>query len=466
MKFFEDRGIPSEILRQNKVGFRNGEIIFPFFKDDKIVNNKYRTSTKRFRQDKNALKIPYGLDDIKNHQEVYWVEGEMDKLAMATAGFNNCISVPDGAPAPGTKNFTAKFDFLNNCEKEIAGKKHIIAVDTDEPGQALKKELLKRLGIENCYIIDWFKKDANEMLMAYSVEGLSRYIAENRKEPPVEGIWSIDNVSKEFETLYNQGITPGGSTGWNSLDTHYTIKTGQLSIITGIPSHGKSAFIDALVANLALNHNWRTAIFSPENFPLERHMATFAMLKVGKPFSRNYNGAMTYDEMREAKKWIKEYLTYFYPPEDGLSVEGIIKLAKVMIFRRGIKGLVIDPWNEIDHQRPRDKSETEYISDCLTQLRRFARRYNIHIWLVAHPYKLQRIQSGDDAGNYPVPSLYDISGSAHWRNKADCGLCVWRDMITKTPQVQIHIQKIRFQETGKPGAVNLNFDKATGRYYE
>ena len=39
----------------------------------------------------------------------------MDKLSLEEIGIKNCVSVPDGAPNPGTKNFNNKFSYIDNC---------------------------------------------------------------------------------------------------------------------------------------------------------------------------------------------------------------------------------------------------------------------------------------------------------------------------------------------------------------
>lgn len=87
--------------------------------------------------------------------------------------------------------------------------------------------------------------------------------------------------------------------------------------------------------------------------------------------------------------------------------------------RYGIRGLVIDPYNELDHQRHSSMSETEYVSQMLTKIKRFAQHNDVHVWFVAHPKQLQQWK-GDP------PNLYDISGSAHFVNKADAGVVVHR----------------------------------------
>jgi twinkle protein len=122
--------------------------------------------------------------------------------------------------------------------------------------------------------------------------------------------------------------------------------------------------------------------------------------------------------------------------------------------------MVIDPWNELDHSRKAQYTETEYISSALTKIRRFARLNNIHIWVIAHPTKMQRQASG----NYAVPTPYDIAGSAHFRNKPDNCICIWRDLSDESKHVDIHIQKVRFRHLGKVGKVQLKFNIGSGRY--
>jgi len=137
--------------------------------------------------------------------------------------------------------------------------------------------------------------------------------------------------------------------------------------------------------------------------------------------------------------------------------------AKELVYRNGIRGLVIDPWNELEASRNEGETETEYVSRVLRTVRQWARRHGVHVWVAVHPTKMHR----DKDGRYPVPTLYDASGSANWRNKADNGVCIWRDMDPESGralEVDIHVQKIRFRQVGKLGRVTLDYDLATGRY--
>ncbi len=462
IEWFKLRGIDQAILERNKIGHKEGLITFPFFKGGKLVNIKYRSQNKKFKQEAGAEKIFYGLDDIAGHEEIIIVEGEIDKLSFEVAEYKNVISVPDGAPSLQAKSYEAKFSYIQNCEKELEGvKKIILAVDHDAPGKKLEAELIRRLSPERCWRVIWPEgcKDANEMLIKHSEARLIQLIEE--AEPvPVAGLFSVTDFEKELSHLYENGQKGGESTGWHSMDNNYTVRVGELSIVTGIPSHGKSEFIDALMVNLSIKSEWRFAVFSPENYPVQTHIAKLVQKFAGKPFSKNFRDCLTKDELQTATIFLNEHFTFINPPSDELTVDHIISKAKVAVMRYGIKGLCLDPWNEIEHSRQTGKTETEYISECLTKLRRFARSYGVHIWLIAHPTKLQR---GRD-GKYPIPTPYDIAGSAHFRNKADNCLCVWRDLLEEEKAVDIHVQKIRFREVGRVGVVSLKYDVSSGRY--
>jgi len=126
--------------------------------------------------------------------------------------------------------------------------------------------------------------------------------------------------------------------------------------------------------------------------------------------------------------------------------------------RHGVRGIVIDPYNYIS--KVNLTSETDWISDMLTNLRVFAQAHGIHIWFVAHPTKMIR----KDDGTVPPPKGYDISGSASWFAKADVGLTVHRPNPSSSSISQIMIWKCRFSWVGSIGDVGLSFDKVTSRY--
>jgi twinkle protein len=374
--------------------------------------------------------------------------------------------VPDGAPPPGAKSYASKFRFLESAEEILAKvPAHLIAVDSDEPGRALEEELSRRLGREKCKRVTWPDgcKDANEVLVTLGRGALLQALAE-AKPYPIEGVFEIIDRGVNVHALYRDGFERGHATGWERVDQLYTVRPGEFTVITGVPSSGKSNWLDCLLVNLAEKHDWNFALFSPENLPLEQHMAAIIEKRVRRPFHRGPNARMTEAELDEGMAWAQEHFAWIMPSqEDHWTIGKILDAARQLCLRRGIRGLVIDPWNELESQRPPSMSETEYISHALKRARVFARSQGIHLWIVVHPAKLTRSPDG----KYPIPTLYDCAGSAHWRNKADNGIVVWRDLSQEdSPAVQIHVQKIRFRQIGKRGMAELYYEPSCATYGE
>lgn len=468
LTWFATRGITLEVVERNRLGVASAyfpqlednanAVTFPYLRGNEVINVKYRTKDKHYRMEKGAERVLYGLNDIG--ETLIWVEGEMDKLSVEVAGFVSCVSVPDGAPTPNTKNYDSKFDFMDAPELERA-KFHIIAVDNDEPGVRLEDELLRRLGRDICKVARWPAgcKDANDVLRAHGVETLRNCI-EGAQWVPVEGEHAVSEYAESMDRLYRYGLPSGLATPWASVNPLYTVMAGEWTLVTGIPGHGKSEWLDALMVRLAQDHGWCFAIFSPENQPTEYHLSKLAEKFIGKPFGPGPSERMTPDEKELAIGFLDDHFVFLMP--ELPTVEGLIERLKSIVKRRGIRGVVLDPWNEIDHTRTGGLSETEYISQSLSKLRAFARAHGVHLWIVAHPTKLQK----EPDGSYPVPTPYDVAGSAHWRNKADNCIAVWRNTAANTSAVEVHVQKVRKKSVGQVGMATLRYDRITGQYHD
>lgn len=289
----------------------------------------------------------------------------------------------------------------------------------------------------------------------------------------IEGIIDPLDVADELEDLYCNGITPGVSTGYHTLDEIYTVKPGQWTIVTGAPSSGKSTFVDNLLVNLSRKHGWKHLVCSPENQPVSQHIANISSIYAGKEFRK---GAMHEDEYLECLRFVQDNFRFINPPEKDFTVNYILNLA-LTVEENGFNftGFVIDPYNELEHKRPSAMNETEYVSWMLSRLRRYVRDRMKHMWFVAHPTKLRKVEQRFTESAtmqemtkavYPVATMYDISGSAHFFNKADMGISVWRDKNDDTNKVQVHVQKVRFRHSGRLGMRELNFDWKSGRYFE
>lgn len=470
-KWLQGRGISETAIHQCGVkssrifsalsGKEEVAIAFPYVRNGETINVKYRMSGKQFQMEKGAERIFYGLDDI-NPDCVVIVEGEIDKLSLSTIGIQSCISVPDGAPSAESKDYGSKFTFLESAESQLeAVKKFILAVDGDAPGKRLEEELARRLGFDRCFRVVWPTgcKDANDVLATQGSAAL-RDCLEHVAPYPVSGVNTVRDMRDRIEKIYQYGFRTGKKTGWPNMDDLYTVREGEWTLVTGVPSHGKSTWLDNLLVNLARNEGWRFAMFSPENHPMENHIARLIPKASGVPFREGITPRIGPEDLAECLDWLETHFWWIYPEGEVWTIENILAKAKSLVVRNGINGLVIDPWNELDHSRPNGLSETEQTSLTLSKIRQFARQHDIHVWVVAHPTKLRR----NDDGTYPVPTPYDVSGSAHFNNKADNAITIYRNPTQPDKPTQIHVQKIRFREIGQVGVAELAFDRVTERY--
>ena len=296
----------------------------------------------------------------------------------------------------------------------------------------------------------------------------------------LKGAYSAEEFADAIELMREQGMPRGVSTGWPELDQYYAIPKGQWTLVTGFSHTGKSTWIDNLLTNIAKAEHWKFLICSPENQPIERHIASLMEVYSGKKFGRpselypntHERAFMTEEEHREAYKFVVDHFYFVDPPDVEFTVEGIMNIANMVRETFDFDGMVIDPYNEVEHKRPAGMSETDYISWALTQFRRFVRQTNIHLWFVAHPVKPTRLSvkfSSNELEDAKRPmyqrcSLFDTAGAAHWKSKADFGIVIHRDMQdTSTPTV-IEVQKVRFRENGKLGEVSMYYDYLCNRF--
>ncbi len=296
--------------------------------------------------------------------------------------------------------------------------------------------------------------------MASNEKGGEFLDQKNAAKPKLRGAKAyLERVRK----LWRDGLPPGDRTGWESLDRYYTVLPGQVTIVTGWPGSGKSEWLDALLINLS-RQGWKFAVFSFENQPVEFHIHKLLEKLSGKPFGRGPTERMTQDEVTEYTDELEQSFAFSGIMERGCSLSEVLDESEVYVgkFKESKRGLVIDPWNELEHWRPAHLSETEYVSQQLAMARNWGRINNVHIWIVAHPQKMRR-----EEGKLPIPRPDMISGSQNWWNKADACITVHRDFDKMDSQdVDVYVQKMRFKHLGRPGFVTLKWDRVTGRYHE
>lgn len=427
----------------------------PYVERGRTINHKYRlASEKRHRMDEGAPLTLWNHDVLLDQTDKPLVitEGEWDALTAIQSGFTRCVSVPNGAPQQRTDNpgEAKRYEFLWRSKDLLDRVKQIIiAVDGDEPGKILAADLARWLGPERCQFVEYpaDTKDLNEVLKLYG----SGVVAEtlNRARPyPVKGLYRLDEFPEPPPVT-------SLSTGIEGLDDLFSCTLGTFAVISGWAGHGKTSLLMRMLANL-MQRGVNVALGSFETMPrpiLERRLRA-CLYRCGEfgPKAENYGPA---DELLAKRLNV---IAHTARDEDTeLDLDYIIDLAKVAVLRDGVRLLVLDPWNEIEHKRSSDETETEYVSRAIRALKRFALNYECAVWLVAHPRKPHT------DGNPRPPSLYDLAGSAHFANKADYGLIVHRDDLAGT-QIEARVVKVRMGLPGKPGRVFLNWDQSTNDY--
>jgi twinkle protein len=417
---------------------KNENVIkFNYFAGGELVNIKYRDGRKNFKLYKGAEKVFYNIDSIVGYSECVIVEGEIDVLALHEAGIKNVISVPNGA----TLN-SNNLDYLDNCIDYFDDKEKIIlAVDSDEAGQALQSELIRRLGSEVCYLATFEDcKDANEYLLKHGKEKLSGRI-KGSKPVPMENVTTFRDIEGEITDFVHNGFKPGYQVGLEHFDSIFSTYTGQFITVTGIPSSGKSDFVDQMVIGYNQNYGWKTAFASPENVPTYLH-AHKLMRKVwqGMPTKADIGG----DKWNQIADHCNE--SFFHIDMERYTLESVLRKAAELVKRKGIKCLVIDPFNKVRDVDSKTEDVNKYTMEYLQKIEIFAKKYDVLVFIVAHPTKMYK----DKDGKIEEPTMYNIKGGGEWYDASYHGLLVHRDYENKT--VKCKVLKVKFQNLGENGA--------------
>ncbi len=474
--FLEDRGIARQVMDDHAIlgdwvfaGERKPAIGFPYRDNQgQVVSIKWRSAngTKQFSQ-QGVCEDFFNVENYQSGNDLLICEGELDALSWMTAGLPDnitVVSIPNGAP-PKVKDGKIdpaddqKFRYIYRS-KDVLDKapRIILNTDNDGPGEALRTEILRRIGRSKVWTISLDEnKDAAEALNKSGPEYLLGCLEMAAPVPEV-GLHNASVFDSQYVDLYENGQAKGASTGIASLDNLIQIPTGMLTVVTGFPSSGKSDLVDQICMNLAKSHNWKTVYCSFEK-PPELHMAQLAQKLIGKPFFDGPTSKMTTEERDYASNWLNEHFLFMDYRRDGPSeISKILEIASSAVMRMGCRVLVIDPYNYLDVGS--NMRETDAISQMLTQVQLWAKEHDAHVFFIAHPTKISPDRRSE---RKVIVTGHDIAGSAAWFAKADIGLSAWRHPRDEEPP-EAHVWKVRWSWLGRNGSCPLTFDKPTGRW--
>ena len=447
VEWFKTRGISQKTLADLNVsegpefmpqtGKTENTIKFNYMMGDQLINIKYRDGRKNFKLYKGAEKVFYNINSVVGYKDCIITEGEMDTLAFHEAGIPNVISVPNGATL--TNN---NLDYLDNCIDYFEDKEKILlAIDKDEAGQMLQQELVRRLGAEVCYLVDLDEcKDANEYLIKYGKEKLQECV--NQARPyPLENVTTFKDIEGEVTDFVKHGFKPGYQIGLSNFDDIFSTYTKQFITVTGIPSSGKSDFVDQMVVGYNQNYGWKTAFASPENAPTYLHAHKLMRKVWGDMPSTSDIGS---NKWKQVANHVND--NFYFIDMDKYDLESVLRKGAELVKRKGIKCLVIDPYNKIRDVNAVSDDVNRYTMDYLMKIESFAKKYDALVFIVAHPTKMQR----DQNGKTQEPNIYNIKGGGEWYDASYHGLLVHRDYEAKNTKVKV--LKVKFQNLGENGA--------------
>ena len=219
---------------------------------------------------------------------------------------------------------------------------------------------------------------------------------------------------------------------------------------------GKSTLLNAIIAHTMAEHfPVCVASFETDVKPILRDGIRMALLKCGK------HELASHPHKDRADNLIRQRLTIISQTVDEgmeMDLDEFLRLASLAVKRHGAKMIVLDPWNELEHKKRPGEPETEYIGRAIRAIKHFAKTHDVAFWIIAHPAK-------PVPGVKTIPGLYDVSGSAHWANKAEYGLTYHRKNFDQN-EAEIVVTKVRMGLPGKRGSVKVTFDFRNSTFRE
>ncbi len=451
------RGFSPEVWQRRGVGESGGNIAMPYYENGELVMVKFRKPEKyngkgmKAWREEGGKAVLWGMDLCDGENPLVIVEGEMDALALDEAGIENVVSVPSGAQ--DLTWIETCWDFLERY------KKIILWGDNDEPGKDMVRNAILRLGDWRCYIVNSPHKDANDCLFAEGGLKTAGYVF-NAKPVPVDGLIDLADV-KPFDVHSVERVA--SRIGGIDKETGGFLM-GELSVWTGKSGQGKSTILgQVLVETIEAGYN--VCAYSGE-LRADRFQYWINLQAAGPKNIESYFDDVKQKDVYYVPKQTAELIKAWYrgrfwlydnnATANNAEEAGIIKLFGYAARKYNCRVFLVD--NLMTSRFNTGKSDSDFYraqSNFVGELVNFAKTYNVHVHLVAHPRKTEgRLQKEN------------ISGSGDISNRADNVFSVERvGEIGSMVDTRVTILKNR-SEGVQNVDVGLSFDKVSKRYYQ
>lgn len=460
--YFATRHISEQTMLDWQIAAdKDGNIVFPFYRDNELIYVKYRKPKRYEKSDgpkewqmHNTEPILFGMDMTSFNKPLVITEGEIDCLALYESGVTNVVSVPCGCN---------NLEWVNLCWEYLEKFNQIILFgDSDEPGLEMVSILSKRLGEDRCMIPKEYPefiwegkdqnricKDANEILMCYGPEFLKEMV-DSCEPAPIKGVLELSKIP-----FIDPTTVPRLLTKIPALDNMIGgFSEGSLCIISGKRGEGKSTLTGPLCLN-AISEGETVCVYSGELSSykfLEWIMLQATERKYIEYKTDTRSGKNICCVSAEIQKRIKAWLEgkfFLYDNSivtDEKQTDSILKVFEACARRYGTKTFVCDNlMSALVSADEENKAQAKFTA----QLKAFANKYKAHVIVVAHPRKTA---AGSTFGND------DVSGSSAITNLADVVL-----NVEKSPK-GIRVTKNR--DFGVTGFVNTCYDPANRRIFQ
>ena len=407
VNYCRNRGISPEVCEKYELTTKKDDdkiLVFPFknergeLKFIKYRNMEYQKGDHGSKEwcEKDCMPILFGMNHIpEDAEEIILTEGQLDTLAVVTAGYDNVVSVPTGANG---------FTWIPHCWNFLKKFKSIVIFGDCENGKiTLSEAMLARFGkiVRIARIEDYQGyKDANDILLNLGADAIKAVI-ENAEYIKNERIVCMSDV--HYVDLKK---IPKIKTGIRELDTILGggLIYGSLVIQTGKRGDGKSTWVSNICVE-AIHEGINCMIYSGE-MPKIMVKNWIDSQIVGKQ-------VLTNSEIDKCDQWYRNRL-YIYDSdivneEDARNEEDILlETFEEAIVKLSVSFLVIDNLMTIVDS---ETNENLYRRQSIFtgRLAKMCKKYGVVIILVAHPRKSRADELEND----------DVSGASEITNKAD-----------------------------------------------
>jgi hypothetical protein len=274
-----------------------------------------------------------------------------------------------------------------------------------------------------------------------------------------------EDVKGDAIKIYNEGYGFVHGVGVDIIDSHFKMKRGEVTLLSGFGNYGKSSWMKWYMLLHSIKHGSKFAIFAPEDNPAQEFYHDLTEIYLGCDCTPNNPNRPPQKVYEMAYDFVSSRFFYIYPESLSPTPAYVKERFLELIIKEGVDGCIIDPFNQMtnDYSSFGGRSD-QYLEGILGDFDRFAVSNNVYFWIVAHPNKAYK----DSSGNYPCPDVYDLAGGAMWNNKMYNILIYHRPNHQNDPMsttCELHTKKIKRQKiVGKKGVITFDYFRSKRRY--